>query len=229
MGQAHEVLPENSQNDKTEKLWDATNKENFIQNFDLEMLNDINESISMINTKDQVTQQDLDNLIKRFNNLVISSAKKSFNSSKGQKYNRLKRPSWFGHQCTKARTLMNRARYLYKQRKNPEQKSQLKTASKQYKQTVKKFHTKFRQDNVLKLKKLKRENPKKYWKILNGKHTDKVEASPESLFNYFKKVNFDEDADAENSENSSNLPTNETSNDEINQPFTETDVTKAIH
>lgn len=226
LGQSHELLYENTQNSKTEKLWDETNKENFIHNFDLEMLNDINESISMIKTSD-ITQQDLDNIIHRFNNLVITSAEKTFNRPKGQKYKPSKRPSWFGNQCLKARKLMNRAHYHYKQRKNLERKTQLKIASKIYKQTVRRFHSKFRQDNILKLKKLKRENPKKYWKLLNGKQTDKVEASPESLFNYFKSVNFDENA--VNTEYSTDLPANEAFNTEINQPFTEEDVTKAIH
>ena len=78
LGQSHELLYENTQNSKTEKLWDETNKENFIHNFDLEMLNDINEYISMIKTND-ITQQDLDNIIHRFNNLVITSAEKTFN------------------------------------------------------------------------------------------------------------------------------------------------------
>ena len=125
-------IPKNS---KTEKLWDEKNKETFIHNFDLEMLNDINESISMINTND-ITQQDLDNIIRRFNNLVITSAEKTFNRPKVQKYNRPKRPSWFGYQCLKARKLMNRARFHYKQRKNLKRKTRLKTASKIYKQTV---------------------------------------------------------------------------------------------
>ena len=76
-----------------------------------------------------------------------------------------------------------------------------------------------------KLKNLKHSNPRRYWQILNGKRKNKVEAEAESLFNFFKDINFDISS---NNETSSNLPPNETCNEQINASFSE-EIKKAIN
>ena len=169
-------------------------------------------------------------LLDTFCNLILSSAEKTFGKSKihNSNPNQTKPDKWFGHKCAKARKQFHNARNQYKRRKTLQNKETLKSTSKTYKQTIKFYHTQFKKQNIRELKKLKRSNPRKYWKILNGKRQEKTEADPEEMFKFFKKSNFDENA--ANHESNANLTGENTiHNTSINEPITESEVKKAIN
>ena len=176
-----------------------------------------------------INQNDIDATVDTFCNLILSSAEKTFGKSKPHSSNQHhKKPDkWFGHKCLKARKQFHNARYQYKRRKTLQNKETLKSTSKIYKQTINFYHTQFKKQNIQKLKKLKRSNPRKYWKILNGKRQEKTEADPDEMLIFFKKSNFDENA--ESHQNNANQTGEKTiHNTSINEPITESEVKKAI-
>ena len=123
----------------------------------------------------------------------MTSADKSFRKPKRAKVNapNTNPPTWFGTNCKKARKQFHSARYQYKLRKDLQSKENLKIASKTYKTTVRQYHKKFKIDAVKRLKYLKQSNPRRYWQILNGKTKNKVEATADSLFDFYKNINYD--------------------------------------
>ena len=147
---------------------------------------------------------------------------KHFDNDKSSSPTKL--PTWFDRKCAKTRKNFHSAKYQYKLRKTFENKERLKTTSKIYKNTVKLSHRKFQQNNIINLQNLKISNPRKYWKFLNGKKKNSVEADSEDLYKFFKDVNFDE-----NIENcASNTTSTQTLNEQINVPFTENEIRNAI-
>ena len=224
--QEHVNNHSSSDESKRVKLWDETLKDEFLYNIDLNAFDKINENISCLRLERNITQNDIDCIVESFNKVIITSAEKSFGTYKiSDQSNASSKPlSWFGRKCTKARKQFHTARFQYKLRKSFENKERLKTASKSYKYIVKSSHTKFQQNNIANIRSLKYCNPKKYWKLLNGKKKDSVAAEAESLFQHFKNINFDE--------NLENMPTNISStdmvNEEINEPFTEDEIRNAI-
>ena len=66
---------------------------------------------------------------------------------------------------------------------------------------------------------MKRSNPRKYWKILNGNRHEKAEADLDEMFNFFKKSNFDENAEYHQN-NANQTDENTIHNTSINEPIT---------
>ena len=75
-------------------------------------------------------------------------------------------------------------------------------ASKKYKSTVKKYHAKYIEGLQKKIRKLRTENPKDYWKLINSidKKTDSIPISINDMFDYFKVLNKNNDPIYDNSD-----------------------------
>ena len=219
---------ESSSNEVKIKLWDQKKQELFLSNLDLDALNIVNNEILQLKTSDETCQKDINNIVDNITNLIITSAEKSFGKlplySKSD--NISKSPSWFGHNCIKARKQFHTARYRYKLRKTYANKEFLKNASTNYKRTVKMYHFKFQQNNIQNIRKLKHTNPKKYWKFLNGKKNENIKADSETLFIFFKNANVDENS--QNPNININLINSANDNDKINMPITDSEVNYAI-
>ena len=196
-------------------------------------LENINRKFIEYQSNNNITQNNLDLIVDSLNNLILESADKSFSKCTTSKFcaPNANPPSWFGKKCSKARKQFHTARFQYKLRKNLQNKENLKNASKHYKNTVKQFHRKHKTDAVKKLKNLKHSNPRKYWQILNGKKKSKVEAEADSLFNFFKDINNDDmNSTPESFTNSQPDTTSQQySNEQINVPFSEEEIKKAIN
>ena len=63
---------------------------------------------------------------------------------------------------------------------------------------------------------------------LNGKKQEKTEADPDEMFNFFKKSNFDENAESHQN-NANQTGENTIHNTSINEPIAESEVKKAIN
>ena len=207
--------------------WNHSKAGEFIGNFDVSSLDTLNINTIQLSMGNSINQNDIDATVDTFCNLILSSAEKTFGKSKPHSSNQHhKKPNkWFGHKCLKARKQFHNARYQYKRRKTLQNKETLKSTSKIYKQTIHFYHTQFKKQNIQKLKKLKRSNPRKYWKILNGKRQEKTEADPDEMFNFFKKSNFDENAESHQN-NANQIGENTIHNTSINEPITESEVKK---
>ena len=138
-------------------------------------------------------------------------------------------PTWFGKNCKKARKQFHSARYQYKLRKDLQTKQNLKIASKTYKTTVRQYHKKIKIDAVKTLKNLKHSNPRRYWQILNGKNKNKVEATADSLFDFYKNINYDVTGENTNVTNSTQDESQqEQTNEELTTLFTIDEIKTAI-
>ena len=135
-----------------------------------------------------ITQTDLDTLVENFNDIIFVNTETSFGYKKSRKPWTGDKNSthWFGHRCSIAKKKIHSARFQYKLRKDSETKNNLSKASRAYKRTVGKIYTKHKRKTIKNIRQLKLSNPRKYWQILNGKTNTTVEASAESLFNFFK-------------------------------------------
>lgn len=62
----------------------------------------------------------------------------------------------------------HRAKYLYKIFRNDVNKNNLKNTCRTYKNTIKKYHNEYKNNSINKLRKLRKSDPRKYWKILHS-------------------------------------------------------------
>ena len=143
-------------------------------------------------SKCYVSQEDIDDIANNLSSCIISSAEKSFCKINKSIKTFEEIPKWFGPKCSNTRKKFHRAKYNYKLRKTNYNKDKLKEASREYKITVKRFYNKFKKDNINKIRNLRTTNPKKYWKILNGKKQETTEATMNNLFEFFSKNNSSE-------------------------------------
>ncbi|MES9881062.1 MAG: reverse transcriptase domain-containing protein [Sedimenticola sp.] len=204
-------------NNDTTRLWNDDKTSTYIENIDRNKIDSINSQLSYLQDKVNVTQSDVDYVVTELNASLIDCAKKTFGTrTQSNSHNKDIPFHWFGNQCRKARRNFHRAKYFYKLRKDPVTKVNLKNTSRVYKQTTRKYNTQFKTNQANMLKRLRKSNPRKYWKILNGKKTETTDATITSLYTFFKEVNYDS--------TSSEMYTSEeninTTNDEINVPFT---------
>ena len=139
----------------------------------MEEIRSINENILQCMSSNQVSKKEIDDIVNKINTSLLSNAESSFGKVKLKDSQMHETPKWFGSKCSNSRKKFHRARYNYKLRKTNHNRDKLKNASKEYKTTVKHFYNKFRKHNVNKIRNLRTTNPKKYWKILNGKITRK--------------------------------------------------------
>ena len=107
----------------------------------------------------------------------------------------------------------------------------LKHVSMQYKNKMASNFRRYKNNRIQKLKNLKHARPKDFWKIINstGK-TEKQSAPLEDLYNFFKTLNSENnEINSEHStENFTAEGFEESINDEINQPFSEAEILKAV-
>ena len=107
--------------------------------------------------------------------------------------------------CRNAHNVYHKVRKLYNEYKTLRYKNILKSVSKDYyKHTISLSARKFKQYRVRNLKKLRSNNPKEYWKIINSIDKRKNPAvSIEDFYTFFNDINSDESYTVENTENDS--------------------------
>ena len=123
------------------------------------------------------------------------------------------------------------ARNLHWRIKSAENRTNLVRCSKAYKKEINKQYNAYRNDFISKLRGMKTKDPKSYWSLIN-KSADKQKsvvnkvALEETFYDHFKNLNNENnDNDAFNFD-IHNINSNE--NSELNRPFSEADILKAI-
>ncbi|MEW8546901.1 MAG: reverse transcriptase family protein, partial [Candidatus Thiodiazotropha sp.] len=222
------------------KRWEPSKRESFINNIIKNKINELN--LMLENSRDCLLDKSIiDDFASKIKDIFHQSAKKSFKSytflSKKVKHSK----PWFGLQCQKNRKKYQTARKNNNIQKSNASKRIMINASKKYKATVKKYYSNHIVGLQNKIRKLRTEKPKDYWKLINSinKKAENIPIEINDMFDYFKTINKDDDyedasvdtatpeiffnlADFENGEDFN------TSQSSLNNPINESEINIAI-
>ena len=222
------------------KLWEQGKAQSFVENLDILKIANIEAKIDNLTSNNDITQSNLDHVVTDIEHVFENGALITFGTEKHSCQNdKLKsKPVWFNADCQSIRNKYNKIRKAYNKYKSDTFKIMLKSVSKEYKSTLRKSRVNFNKTRITNLRKLRTSNPKEYWKILNSeKKTKDKSASLQSFYKYFKHINDPEhletcdstDAiDQNESHQINNGDSSRNYNVEINEPFNETEIRKAI-
>ena len=219
------------------KLWDSNKSDLFTENINYDEISKINSFLDVLGTEQNVHIHNINETVRRIENLFISNSKASF----GQK--RIKPNShrqnttnkqWFNKECRDARNTYHNVRRLYNKYKTNHYKHLLKNVSNAYKKAISKNIKRHNNEKITKLRSMKRGQPRDFWKIINSVNSQPKTASTLSdLFDYFKNVNANIPEDTSNNlhqEDSYPRESNSTQhmNMDINKPITENEILTAV-
>lgn len=171
------------------KLWDETKKDLFVENINLQDIDDISSKLDSFRAQD-CTAQDINTIISRIENIFVSNAKNTFGVKKNfRQINNHRHKQWFTFECKTARNRYHSTRKKYNKYKTPYYKNMLKMVSKDYKNKIAQSLRKFKNNRINQLKTLKTSNPREFWKIINSIDKSKETKPPlKELYTYFKSL-----------------------------------------
>ena len=209
--------------------WDATKRENFIENFDVMEAAAIETKLNELLHNSDITKSNINETVVSIGKLFNTCSKETFGevaNTNSYHYNKIK--PWFNGECFQTRNLYHKCRRMYNKYKSNYYKNILKIVSKKYKTTLSKTQQMYKDKKINEIRKLKSTNPKKYWKTINTQNKkDEVQAPLEELYRYFKTSN-EQATNIEETENDDFDLVNNEINDEINQPITENEILHAV-
>ncbi|MCW4346970.1 MAG: reverse transcriptase domain-containing protein [Candidatus Thiodiazotropha endolucinida] len=175
------------------KLWDASKADLFVENFDIPRVAEIETMLFRLQDKhpSAICKDDIDSIINDIGSLFIHCSKDTFGYKKQKpesRYSKFK--PWFNRECINARNLYHKVRKTYNQHKNEYYKNMLKNVSKKYKNTLKLHSDKYKIERIQKLRNLKSNNPKEYWRVINSeKKKNNVTAPLNDFYEFYKQIN----------------------------------------
>ena len=182
---------------------------------------------------DSVSGADIYKVAIDISNVFTTAAKETFGLRKNITPDNSKRDKkWFNKDCRTARRKFHLYRRIHNRNKTVENKINLVTASKEYKNVMDKCIQKYRNDLSQKLKTIHSKNPKDYWKILNASSKDKKCAVDiNDMYNFLKHVNereFEETNRQDNHATSATDEVNAISDEFLNPMISENDIIEAV-
>lgn len=220
--------PQSVQTQRQPPKWQSNKKEEFIFNLDDEIINDVDINLQQaLENIPNVNNEVVNDFCSKIGNILIESKTKSFENkvfNTGNTNNK----RWFGAQCQSARRKYHLAQKINQNNPSPINKQNLKDASRSYKRTMNYHLNKFNNSIQEKLRKLKSNSPKEYWKVINSlerkNEDDKI--SIDILYNFFKDINENEH---NNEQQANDINIDITDDDEIlNSWITESEVLRCI-
>lgn len=194
----------NDRNMKVKPQWNEKKAQEFKNNIDRNKILQLNNTIEHAqNNVNDTCINDINNLCSEITNIFVESASKSFGINNSMhttlKTNRPHK-QWFGIQCQNARKNYHDAKRAYNINPSRTTKTNLNNCSKDYKKTLNFHINKYNRSRQEKLRNLKSNSPKEFWKILNNVEKSKNEANInlETLYDYFKNINDQDPNDDEN-------------------------------
>ena len=142
-------------------------------------------------------QNDIDEVVDKLCNVLVSSAKETFGnsvSSKLYKKNRnVKQKPWFNKKCEKNRKIFHKAKAKYNRVKNAETRKSLKLKAKNYRKSLNLSYAKYKENFSNELRSASKYDSRKFWNILN-KYSDsnrsKIPDVPlDEFYEFFKSIN----------------------------------------
>ena len=98
------------------------------------------------------------------------------------------------------------------------------TESKNYKKVTNRFYSVYRRNLQTKIRKMSKNDPKQYWKLINGgKKVDGRGVDLDALYDHFKHMNSSDDTPDD-----SDVVMTDFDNEEINKPITVNDIKEVI-
>ncbi|MEW8546520.1 MAG: reverse transcriptase family protein [Candidatus Thiodiazotropha sp.] len=191
----------------TYKKWDASKREDFVQNIDRNVVNE-NEIKRQLQCPSRTLNRDeIESAVNKIKHLFINTAKATFKKYTVISSKVKSSKPWFGLQCRKAQR-----KYYMAKRNNSVEKSEasrrkMMNACKKYKTTITKYHGIYIRNLQNKIRKMRTEKPKDYWRLIHSidRNKDEMPISIDVLFNYFKTLNSNDidvaDEEIQNNEN----------------------------
>ena len=186
--------------------------------------------INDIQTKQTISQTDVDQMARSVAGSFQINSYHTFGTVNFKFIeNSNKPPNWFNSRCRAARKKFHNAKFLYKLRQSFENKQRLKLSSKNYKKTLSTEQNLYKLSKLKQFRKLKKSDPRKFWKFLNGKMQTSTGVSAEACYEYYKTEN-----DIPIDENITEMHFNDVGidtthiNEEINGPILWSEIEKAI-
>ena len=232
-----ENYPDACQNIKYTKQWNESIEKDYLSH----LLNSSN-TIQALNTDMEnllenlpLNQNQIDNFAERFSKIILSDTsllykKKFIKHSKPSSIVKPQNP-WYNNVCHEAKKKNYKARTKYHNFKCEANLADLKLKSKDYKKTVKNQFNAYNKGIARKLRNLRSNNCKEYWRVINnieGNKNTKCNISAEALFEHFNNLN----STSNDSEDPNQINIDEINrglnNDLINDPFTNNEIEKAI-
>ena len=190
-----EVVSHNSAEFKF--IWNSENSNVFGDNLNMETVQDIDERVNiMMNNVDTVGIIEVNNIYDSICSLFTDAAKKSDMVKNLSKPNSNYVPknvnrNWFNGDCKVARKEYHKSKSTYRRSGQNEDLRNLRRSSKSYKKAVKNAIHKYEHSLNKKLRSLRSNNPKEYWKILcSGDKKESIEQIKlDALSDYFRTLN----------------------------------------
>ena len=204
------IMPHVKQNSpQPRSQWKNDKKTDFVINLDSHKLDELSLYLEQVQRNtENITMDNINDICSKISAIFIDSADKSFPGQPSRNNDdNTTHKRWFGAQCKSARKKYHLARRINRLTPSTINKQNLKEASQQYKRTMNLHSNKFNRDTQEKLRKLKTDSPKDFWKLINNLERDKGDQniSLESLYTFFKDLNTsNEQPDDENFANIDN-------------------------
>lgn len=205
--------------------WRQNKSQAFVDNINIDSINAILTEFRLIEDNlTLATSEKIDILTDEISKIFETSASACFENTYTSR-NANDKP-WFGPECKRSRNAYLRSKNIHKEYPSSTNKTHLQATSREYKKTLNKHISKHKRIKQDKLRKMKQNSPKEFWKILNSidkpsKTNEKI--TLETLHTFFKDLNT-------NSDETDNIPDmniNIDDDDEIlNSKITETEIRK---
>ena len=167
--------------------WSEKDRDIFVSSIDLQEVLSLHETLDTISPSPEAMDKITDNIAQIFNNASSKVFKLKNRPFLRRKFDK----PWFGPACKIARKKYHRARNIYNLNKNPINKQNLNSISKQYKKTINKYMFKHKIEKINKLRTMQTKNPKEYWKYIKSLDKSKNASYPplDSLYEHFRNIN----------------------------------------
>lgn len=224
---------DNFDNSKKIKKWDVNKKNDFVQNINLQKVEQLLHDISQVNEADS-SQQTVDEFIDSFNSIIVESAENVFGTytftKKKNKGVKKENKPWFTQDCWIKRKAFRIAKRRYRNSKNLGNKERLDMTEKVYKREMNRAINTHKKEMRKKIDNLRKGNTKEYWNLINNRQSrsngSNTYISIETLHDFFKDLNSGNEHEEENVTIPDVQP--EQLNDLINCDFTESEILKCI-
>ncbi|XP_063436930.1 uncharacterized protein LOC134718363 [Mytilus trossulus] len=205
-------------------------KPEFRENLNFEKLDSLLHDLVNVNLE-SINDDMINSFVDEIGLILIESARETLGTRSDKPKKRAYKikgdKPWFNLECKFERQNYRKFKRKLKARPSPLLSYKVKESEKRYKKVMDKAIKKHKKDMARKLKNLRSQNTKEYWKILNQReHAKQPNIDFEDLLNFFKELN---------SGNSDpiDLPTNDTNlmselNDNLNSPITKEEILKCI-
>lgn len=186
--------------DERPPAWRSDLVDTFMENIDVEFIEEIETSLDNLENLANINNEDLDIEVEKIAKLFKNASENAFPSRRKVQYKgkNIKRKAhkhkeWFDEDCKMARKSFCKAHNNFRKLKSAKNFEIMKSSSRGYKKVMSKCRRKHKKVMEQKIRNLKSKNPKEYWQMINPKNKKAGDIfqniSMEALQEHFKKLN----------------------------------------